>query len=70
MIRDFLVSPKWTLGQERGGSSAATKDVWRRYLKLAVPVLAWLVPTGILLAYNYAAMGSFSGYDTTNESTA
>ncbi|MBC8107426.1 MAG: glycosyltransferase family 39 protein, partial [Anaerolineae bacterium] len=42
----------------------------RRYLKLAVPALAWLVPTGILLAYNYAAMGSFSGYDTTNESTA
>ena len=42
----------------------------KRYLKLAVPVLAWLVPTGTLLAYNYLAMGSFSGYDTTNESTA
>jgi hypothetical protein len=42
----------------------------RRYLKLIVPALAWLVPTGTLLAYNYLAMGSFSGYDTTHESTA
>ncbi|CAN5473208.1 hypothetical protein BH09PLA1_BH09PLA1_32750 [soil metagenome] len=42
----------------------------KRYIKLLVPTIAWLIPTGILLAYNYAAMGSFSGYDTTNESTA
>ena len=29
----------------------------RRYLKLLVPTIAWLIPTGTLLAYNYARDG-------------
>jgi site-specific recombinase XerD len=35
VIRDFLASPKWTLDQDRGGYSPATKDVWRRALRVA-----------------------------------
>src|SRR5439155_6923576 len=41
----------------------------RTYLSAAAPLLAWLVPVAILVLFNKFAMGSWTGYDTTNEST-
>jgi 4-amino-4-deoxy-L-arabinose transferase-like glycosyltransferase len=41
----------------------------RSYLRAAVPVLAWLVPVLLLVLFNKFAMGNWTGYDTTNEST-
>jgi len=41
----------------------------RSYLRCATPLFAWLVPVGYLLIFNKLAMGTWTGYDTTNEST-
>src|SRR5256714_13525664 len=41
----------------------------KSYLRAAVPILFWLVPVVALVCFNKAAMGSWTGYDTTNEST-
>ncbi len=41
---------------------------WRSYLRAAVPFLGWILPVGYLLIFNKIAMGSWTGYDTTNES--
>jgi hypothetical protein len=41
----------------------------RTWLRAAIPVGAWLVPVTALVAFNYFAMGSWTGYDSTNEST-
>jgi 4-amino-4-deoxy-L-arabinose transferase-like glycosyltransferase len=41
----------------------------KSYLRAAVPILAWAAPVVALLAFNKVAMGSWTGYDTTNEST-
>lgn len=42
---------------------------WRSWLRCATPLFAWLVPVAYLLAFNKLAMGTWTGYDTTNEST-
>ncbi|CAN5466031.1 hypothetical protein BH10PLA1_BH10PLA1_22040 [soil metagenome] len=42
--------------------------VFRSYLRAAVPALGWLLPVGSLLIFNRIAIGSWTGYDTTNES--
>ncbi len=41
---------------------------WRTYLKSAWPLVGWLIPVGLLVIFNLAAMGSPTGYDSTNES--
>ena len=41
---------------------------WRTPLRLASPVLGWLIPMIWLLGFNRIAMGTWTGYDTTNES--
>lgn len=41
---------------------------WRTLLRLATPVLGWLIPIGYLLTFNLVAMHTPTGYDTTNES--
>ena len=40
----------------------------RSYFHAAIPVVAWAVPVGGLLAFNWFAMGQLTGYDATNES--
>lgn len=45
---------------------------WRNpksYLRCAAPLAGWLAPVAYLLAFNKLAMGTWTGYDTTNEST-
>ena len=42
---------------------------WRSYMRCATPLAFWLVPVAYLLIFNKLAMGSWTGYDTTNEST-
>lgn len=41
----------------------------RSYLRSAVPVLGWMIPCLLLVGFNLGAMGTITGYDTTNEST-
>src|SRR5262249_28224331 len=44
---------------------------WRApvtYLRPAIVLLGWLIPVLALVAFNKGAMGSWTGYDTTNES--
>lgn len=41
--------------------------VWRRAM---VPLVGWAVPVLWLVGFNWFAMGSITGYDSTNESTA
>ena len=41
---------------------------WRSYLRAAVPTIGWLIPVGYLVGFNLVAMGTPTGYDTTNES--
>ena len=41
----------------------------RTYLRASIPVVAWLVPVLALVAFNKLAMGTWTGYDSTNEST-
>lgn len=43
---------------------------WRSYVRSAAPVLAWAVPVGSLLLYNWLGSGHLTGYDSTNESVA
>jgi hypothetical protein len=38
-------------------------------LRAAVPILAWALPVGALVIFNYFTLGRFSGYDQTNESS-
>ncbi len=42
---------------------------WRSYLQVMTMAAAWWVVVGAMIAYNYAAFGSLTGYDPTNEST-
>ncbi len=39
------------------------------YLRAAVPVVAWAIPVGALLLFNYITTHHLTGYDSTNEST-
>jgi len=44
---------------------------WRKvgsYFRAAVPVIAWGLPVGALLAFNWFSIGHLTGYDTTHES--
>lgn len=41
---------------------------WRSYLRVAPPLLGWIIPVGYLVIFNLVAMGTPTGYDTTNES--
>jgi hypothetical protein len=44
---------------------------WRRvksYLHCAVPLLAWAIPVGAMIAFNFKTLGSMAGYDLTRES--
>lgn len=40
----------------------------RSWIESGLLVLGWLIPVGILLTYNKAALGTWTGYDPTNES--
>lgn len=42
---------------------------WKAWLEAAGVVLAWCVPLAALLTHNQLAMGTWTGYDPTNEST-
>ncbi|HEX3357658.1 MAG TPA: glycosyltransferase family 39 protein [Tepidisphaeraceae bacterium] len=42
---------------------------WRSYLPAAVPVIAWGVPVGALVIFNWFTVGHATGYDGTNESS-
>lgn len=42
---------------------------WRSYVTCAAPLFAWMIPVAYLLVFNKLAMGTWTGYDTTNEST-
>ena len=45
---------------------------WRHpgsYVKSALPIIAWGVPVGLLVAYNWFSTGQMTGYDATNESS-
>lgn len=48
------------------GVTPARVRIWR---DAGLVVLGWLVPVGALLIYNLASMGTWTGYDPTNEST-
>lgn len=39
------------------------------WLRATTPALAWLVPVLVLVTFNKLAMGTWTGYDSTNEST-
>ncbi len=41
---------------------------WRQWLRLASPVVGWAIPVAYLAIFNLVAMGTLTGYDTTNES--
>ncbi len=45
---------------------------WTRplsWFRSVVPVIAWTIPVGLLVAFNWFSMGHVTGYDATNEST-
>ena len=42
---------------------------WRAWLRAGVPVIAWGVPVGVLVTFNWFTLGHFTGYDGTNESS-
>jgi len=42
--------------------------VLRSYLRALMPAVGWIIPVGSLLVFNKIHMGSWTGYDTTNES--
>jgi 4-amino-4-deoxy-L-arabinose transferase-like glycosyltransferase len=39
------------------------------YFRAALPLIAWAVPVGLLVAYNWFSTGQMTGYDATNESS-
>jgi hypothetical protein len=41
---------------------------WRSYVRNAVPVVAWAIPVVTLLLFNKHSIGTWTGYDSTNES--
>lgn len=41
---------------------------WRDWLRCITPALGWAVPVAYLVGFNLIAMGTPTGYDTTNES--
>lgn len=41
----------------------------RTYLRAVLPLIAWAVPVGLLVTYNWFAMGQITGYDATKESS-
>jgi len=41
---------------------------WRSWLRNAVPALAWALPVVSLLIFNKLTLGTWTGYDSTNES--
>jgi len=53
------------------GIAAISRVKWRvrrSYLSAAVPVIAWAVPVGALVVFNWFTIGRVTGYDGTNES--
>ncbi len=42
---------------------------WRSYFVAGVPVMAWAVPVGALVTFNWFTIGHLTGYDSTNESS-
>ncbi|MDB5327866.1 MAG: hypothetical protein JWM57_3435 [Phycisphaerales bacterium] len=63
----LLAFTVWELAAEYRRDAAFLTD-WRTPLRLASPVLGWLIPMIWLLGFNRIAMGTWTGYDTTNES--
>lgn len=43
---------------------------WRGHLAWLSPLIGWAIPVAWLLIFNRVAMGTWTGYDTTNESVA
>jgi hypothetical protein len=41
---------------------------WRSWLRASWPAVGWVIPVGYLVIFNLVAMGTPTGYDTTNES--
>jgi len=41
----------------------------RSWMRASSPLIGWLIPCILLVAFNLGAMGTITGYDTTNEST-
>ncbi len=41
---------------------------WRSLLRAFAPALGWIIPVAYLISFNLIAMGTLTGYDTTNES--
>ena len=39
------------------------------YFRAALPLIAWAIPVGLLVAYNWFSTGQMTGYDATNESS-
>ncbi len=55
------------------GIAAISMLRWRRlssYLRVALPLIAWAIPVGALVAFNWFTLGCATGYDTTHESSA
>ncbi len=50
------------------GVSMVRWTSWRSYVRCAWPTIGWLIPVGYLVIFNLVAMGTPTGYDTTNES--
>jgi len=45
---------------------------WRSlgsWIRASVPLIAWAIPVGALVIYNFVTVGHVTGYDSTNEST-
>jgi hypothetical protein len=40
----------------------------KSWFRAATPLLAWAIPVGAMLAFNWYSMGHLTGYDTTHES--
>jgi hypothetical protein len=40
----------------------------KSWLRAATPLLAWAIPVGAMLSFNWYSMGHLTGYDTTHES--
>lgn len=41
----------------------------RSWMRVSIPIIAWGLPLFVLVVFNYFTVGSFTGYDSTNEST-
>lgn len=43
---------------------------WKQWIESSLLLVGWSIPVALLLTYNLLEMGTLTGYDTTNESTA